>query len=656
MLFLNELVIVFCLSIVVLLICHKFHIPSIVGFLLTGVLCGPTTLSLIDDLHAVDLLAEIGVVLLLFTIGMEMSREELKRLKKPIFLGGGSQVFLTIGITFAFVILFSQNFTQGIFYGFLLALSSTAIVLSLLQQKAQTESPQGRLCLSILIFQDIVIVPMMLAIPLLAGAMNTDMNTLLLNLGRDALIIIGIVLFGHFILPRLMYRIVKTRSRDLLLLATLGITFAIALLTSYAGLSLSLGAFLAGVLLADSEYSLSVLENILPFKDVFTSVFFISVGMLLDVPFFFQHIHIILSFAIALVFMKMLVVYPTVRILKYSPKTAILVAFSLAQIGEFSFVLAREGIAFGLMTQSTYQLFLAASILTMTLTPVFMALAPKFAQLVIHKFYAHQEIKSDDEDESVHTSLKDHLLIVGFGVGGKNLAKVAKEAGINYSILEANPETVARYRAIEPIKHGDASLPLVLQHAGIEQAKALAILTPDPAAIRAITATARKLNPTLFIVARTRFLGESQHLHDLGANRVIAEEFEASIGVFAYLLDFYLLPQQKTQELIFSIRHENYNTFNTNDSASTLQGFTSEFADLSMSSYIVEENSLIANKTLKELDLRNNHGITVLTVKKGTHTLSDISAETMLEIEDIVYIFGTRSALVSAQKLFEGIR
>ncbi len=650
--FLNDLVVVFCLSIAVLLLCHRIHIPSIVGFLITGVLCGPTALQLVGDLHTVELLAEIGVVLLLFTIGMEMSGEELRRLKKPISIGGSSQLFLTIGMTFFFVLIFSTNYSQALFLGFLVALSSTAIVLSLLQQKAQTDSPQGRLCLAILIFQDIAIVPMMLAIPLLAGAMKVDSATLLFDIGRDFAIVVGIILFGKYGLPHLMRGIMRTRSRELLLLATLGITFAIALLTSYAGLSLSLGAFLAGVLLAESEYSLSVLENVLPFKDVFTSVFFISVGMLLDVPYFFLHIHTILMIALCLIVIKVVATYPAVRFLGYSPKTAVLVALSLAQIGEFSFVLARTGMENSLMGNDEYQLFLAASILTMTLTPVFMALAPKAADFVTNRFYSHKEIQSDDE-EDYKEHLSEHLLIVGFGIGGKNLARVAKESGITYSILEANPDTVAKYRSTEPIHHGDASLPLILQHAGIEKARALAILTPDPAATRAIIATARKLNPALFIVARTRFLSETDVLHNLGANRVIAEEFEASIGVFAYILDYYLLPQQKTQELIFKIRNDNYSSFHTEDSVSSLKGLASEFSDLSITSYIVEDGCEVAEKTLQELALPKNNNITVLAIEREHKVIKSLLADTVLEINDKVYIFANRENLVCAQKLFE---
>lgn len=650
--FLNELIIVFCLSIVVLLVCHRFHIPAIVGFLITGVLCGPTALALVDDLHTVDLLAEIGIVLLLFTIGMEMSGEELKRLRKPISIGGTSQVLLTIFLTFIFVYLFTQKFALAIFFGFLIALSSTAIVLSLLQQKAQMDSPHGRLCLAILIFQDIAIVPMMLAIPLLAGGIHADPDTMLLQVAQDTLIIIGIFLFGKYGLPRLMFYVMRTRSRELLLLATLGITFAIALLTSHAGLSLSLGAFLAGVLLAESEYSLSVLENILPFKDVFTSVFFISVGMLLDLPFFFTHIINILMFACLLIAVKMLTAYPSARFVGYSPKTALFVAFSLAQIGEFSFVLARSGMEYKIISEDGYQLFLAASILTMTLTPVFMAIAPKVAHYLIQKFYAGKDI-SNDEGDGHQDILQDHLLIIGFGVGGKNLAKVAKEAGIRYSILEANPDTVAKYREHEPIKHGDASLPLILQHAGIQQARALAILTPDPAATRAITAIARKLNPQLFIVARTRFLSETKILRELGANRVIAEEFEASIGVFTYILEHYLLPQQKTQELIFGIRKQNYATFQAEESATALMGIAHEFSDLSVTCYVVEENSPLENKNLEELALPRTSSISLLALQHDSETITSLSGHTVLRNNDTVYVFGTRKAIAEAQVLFE---
>ncbi len=650
--FLNDLVIVFCLCIAVLLTCYKFKIPSIVGFLITGVLCGPTAFKLISDAHTVEILAEIGIVLLLFTIGMEMSKEELKRLKKPISISGTSQVFITLTMTLIFAYLFTQEFANSIFIGCLVALSSTAIVLSLLQANAQTDSPHGRVTLAILIFQDIAIVPMVLAIPLLAGTFEADASTMLVSFVVDFLIIAGILLFGKFVLPKLMFLVMKTKSRDFLLFATLGITFAIALLTSYAGLSLSLGAFLAGVLLAESEYSLSVLENVLPFKDVFTSVFFISVGMLLDIPFFIANIFPILLLAIALIAIKIVAAYPSVRFLGYSPKTAIIVSFSLAQIGEFSFVLAKSGLNNNLIGQSDYQLFLAASVLTMSFTPVLMNIAPKAANLVVKIFYSGKNKQSEEEGEEHETHLKNHLIIIGFGVGGKNLAHISKEMGLEYTILEANPETVAKFREIEPIRHGDASLPLILMHSGIQEARALAILTPDPAATRAIVSNARKLNPQLFIVARTRFLGETSHLLALGADKVIAEEFEASIGVFAHVLDHYLIPQQETQKLIYKIRKENYTSIDAFEQGQFFNEMSEISADLSSTCIEVEEEAFVANKSLNELSLPAIYGISVLAISRENEVIKNLTPQTLIKAQDKVYLFGDSEKLIKAQTLF----
>ncbi len=650
--FLNDLVIVFCLCIAVLLTCYKFKIPSIVGFLITGVLCGPTAFKLISDAHTVEILAEIGIVLLLFTIGMEMSKEELKRLKRPISISGTSQVFLTLSTTLIFAFLFTQEFANSIFIGCLVALSSTAIVLSLLQSNAQTDSPHGRVTLAILIFQDIAIVPMVLAIPLLAGTFEAEPSAMLIQFVIDFLIIAGILLFGKFILPKLMFLVMKTKSRDFLLFATLGITFAIALLTSYAGLSLSLGAFLAGVLLAESEYSLSVLENVLPFKDVFTSVFFISVGMLLDIPFFIANLPTVIMIAIALIVVKIAAAYPSVRFLGYSPKTAIIVSFSLAQIGEFSFVLAKSGMSNNLIGQNDYQLFLAASVLTMSFTPVLMHIAPKVADIVVRIFFSGKNLQNAEEGESHDTHLKNHLIIIGFGVGGKNLARISKEMGIHYHILEANPETVAKFRDIEPIHHGDASLPLILMHSGIKDARALAILTPDPAATRAIVSNARKLNPQLFIVARTRFLGETSQLLALGADKVIAEEFEASIGVFAHILDHYLVPQQETQNMIYRIRKENYTSVDAFSEGQFFNEMSQISEDLSSSCYEAEEGSPIVNKSLAELALPSIYGISVLAISRNNEVLKNLNALTLIKEHDKVYLFGESEKLIKVQTLF----
>ena len=379
---LPDIVAIFCLSIGVLLVCHQVKIPPIVGFLLTGVLCGPTALGLVQNPHAVELLAEIGVVLLLFSIGLEMSGEELMRLKRPVFVGGTAQVVLTVGAFMCLGVLTGQTWQQSMMYGFLASLSSTAIVLSRLQQKAQSESPQGRLDFSVLIFQDIAVVPMMLAIPILAGRGDTDLGGMLVSAGRTLVILVGGWVLARHVVPRIMQLVLRTRSKELMLMTVLGLCFAIALGTASLGLSLALGAFLAGLLLSGSEYSLNVLEGILPFKDVFTSLFFISVGMLLDVGFLVHHLDKVFLFAALLIFLKSILSLPPMLLVGYPLRVSILAAMSLAQIGEFSFVLARSAVNSGLMDNDGYQMFLAASIVTMMLTPTVMEIAPKVASFV----------------------------------------------------------------------------------------------------------------------------------------------------------------------------------------------------------------------------------------------------------------------------------
>ncbi|MCH5276794.1 MAG: cation:proton antiporter [Desulfovibrionaceae bacterium] len=663
---LREIVVLFVLSIAVVLVCHRLHIPSIVGFLITGALCGPSALGLVPNMAAVDTMAEVGVALLLFTIGMELSAGELMRLKKPLFVGGSAQVLLTAGAV-AGATVWWAGLSRALVFGCLVALSSTAIVLSLFQQKAQTESPQGRMCLAVLIFQDLAIVPMMLLFPLLGGELDTDASHMLWTVGKSVIVLGGLALFSRFVLPRLMLRVVRVRSRDLMLMTTLGLCLAVAMVTSSLGLSLSLGAFLAGLMLAESEYSLNALENVLPFKEVFTSIFFMSVGMLLNMAFFVTHLPFILLVAGSIAAVKIAMVIPVVRLVGYSMRTAIITAFSLAQIGEFSFVLARSALGLGLLDTETYQIFLAASIVTMSLTPVLMAVAPRAAARWLRKSLAQTEAEAaeeggpdgaarDSEEKGIIRDgrlLRDHLIIIGFGIGGKNLASGARELGIPYIISEMNPDTVARYRDQEPIRHGDASFPLVLEHLGVARARVLAIVISDPAGTRAIIAAARALNPALYIVVRSRFVGEVSALRELGANDVIPEEFETSIEVFARVLNHYLVPRQTIDSFIARIRQENYGMLRQVSMASTdVSDLRHSLPDLQSAAYTVEQGSPLEGKTLAESRLGRAYSVTAAGIRRDGKTLTSPPADTMFLAGDVVYLFATQTALQAAAVLF----
>ncbi|MGN0008805.1 MAG: cation:proton antiporter [Desulfovibrionaceae bacterium] len=649
----TEIVILFLLSIAVSLACAKLKLPSTVGFLITGILCGPSLLGIVSDRESIDMVAEFGVALLLFTIGMELSGDALSRLKKPVFLGGTLQIGLTVAAVGVLVwLVHGWALNTGLFMGCLVALSSSAIVLRILQERGATNTPSGRLSLAILVFQDIMVAPMLLAVPLLAGTLELSPLNMLYTVGRMVLILGGVMIFGHFLLPRLMVMVVRTRMPEVLLLTTLGICMGLALLTQWLGLSLSLGAFLAGLLLARSEYSMSVISGVLPYKDVFMSIFFISVGMLLDVNFLMNNLWLVVCSTVMFIVIKALLTMPAVLIQGYPLRTAIITSLSLAQVGEFAFVLAASGLDAKLINAHSYQSFLAMSILTMMLTPLLISIAGPLSGYVQRKLTPHLALR-DEEEAPPATSLNNHLIIIGFGVSGQHLARVARESGIDYQILEMNPETVQRYKDVEPISHGDAAQAVVLEHLGVHTAKVLAIVISDPAAVRAITATARSLNPSLCIIARTRFFGEIGPLQQLGANEVVSEEFESSLEVFSHVLNEYLVPRQKIDAFTARIRQEQYKHFcSLAQKEEHLESLVHLMPQVAVQAMLVEEGSPVAGKTLAESALRRTWGLTVIAISRAGETLASPDADVRLLPGDIAYVFADIARLHTAAEPF----
>jgi len=659
---LPEFVIIFGLSIAVLFICHKARIPPIVGFLITGALAGPTGFGLVQAVHQVEILAEVGVVLLLFTIGLELSLGELVRLKKPVFLGGAMQVGLTILAFFGASRLLGAGTGQAVFYGFLAALSSTAIVLRVLQQRAEMESPHGRISLSVLIFQDLVIVPMMLLTPILAGR-EAEMGSSVVWAALESVGLVALVFFvSRKLAPMILFQVARTRSRELFLIATLGFCLSIALLTSSLGLSLSLGAFMAGLVISDSEFSLSALEGILPFRDVFTSLFFISVGMLLDVQYFFSHLPLVLGAGVLVLAVKAILAGGATLALGYPLRVALIVGLSLSQVGEFSFVLAKTGVSAGLLDGDAYQLFLAASILTMASAPFMVALAPRAACMLIRlpglsalaacRRFRDQTPENGHAGE--HEALSDHLVIVGFGVGGRHLARTAKAAGIAYGVLEMNPDTVRGASAGgEPIVYGDASQEAVLEHAGVARARVLAVLIPDPMAVRRITELARRLNPALRIIVRTRFVTEIDPLTELGANDVIAEEFETSIEIFSRALNWYLVPDEDIEKFVREIRGEGYGMLRRLETKNEpMKALAGAFAGMGVTGVKVYEGSPLAGRTLEEAALRRKKGLTVVAVSREGEVIANPDGAMRLKAGDVAFVFGSNEEIRAAAYMF----
>ncbi len=651
--FLTDAVMIFGLSCAVIVASHRLRVPPVIGFLLTGVLAGPHGLGLVGAAHEVEIFAEIGVILLLFVIGMELSLEELQRLKKPVFVGGAAQVLLTIAVFELPFMLSGVGLGKALFLGFLAALSSTAIVLKILGEKAQLGAPHGRISLGMLIFQDVAVVPMMLLIPLLAGAADNPWLTLGGLLFKALLIGAALYFAARKVIPRVLEAVIRTRSRELFLMTTLGLCFAIALLTSSVGLSLSLGAFLAGLIMSESEYSHSALEGVLPFRDVFTSIFFVSIGMLLDPAFVLMHLPQVLGLALAILVLKAALAAVAGRILGYPWHVAVLGGLCLCQIGEFSFVLAGVGMGSDLLSPVEYQYFLAVAIMTMSVTPFLIAAVPAISGHLARimpaglKGVAAREVEED---------LRDHLIIAGYGLGGHHLARAAKAAGIRYVILEMNPDTVRRERDKgEPILYGDASQGAVLEHIHAARARILAVVISDPAAIGRIVATARALNPALHIVVRTRFVSEIEPLMQLGAQEVVAEEYETSVEMFIRVLSAYLVPKSDIERFVREVRAEGYGMLRRPvlnlAEACSLGGSCSSFGATVLT---VAPGAFLDGKSLVEARLRQEHGLTVVAVQRGGHTQLNPDPEWTIRAGDRVHVFGEQALISDKAGLFIG--
>jgi CPA2 family monovalent cation:H+ antiporter-2 len=656
---LSNIVIIFGLSIAVLLLCYRLHIPAIVGYLLTGVMAGPHGLGLIGEAREVEILAEIGVVLLLFTIGIEFSLKSLVRIKRSALIGGPLQVIATVVAASLLSWKLGLSWRESIFMGFLISLSSTAIVLKLFQESATVDSPHGSTALGILIFQDIIIVPMILLTPLLAGSTGNLAESLLVLSAKGIGIILLVIIGARWVVPYLMYQIARTRSRELFLLSIVSLCLGIAWLTHHIGLSLALGAFLAGLILSESEYSGHALGNILPFRDVFTSFFFISIGMLLDVGFLLQRPGLIVVIALCVLSLKAIIAGSTAMLLGFPLRTTILVGLALSQIGEFSFILSRSGIEYGLLPATTYQVFLVVSVITMAATPFLLALGPHAADLALHlplprRLKAGLYFAPSITSTETKIYQKDHLIVVGFGLNGRNVARSAKAVGIPYVIIEMNPETVRAEKSKgEPIYFGDAIQEAVLTHARVKDARALVVVISDPTATRRIIEIARKLNPMLYIIARTRFVKEMKHLYELGANEVIPEEFETSVEIFTRVLGKYLIPRDEIEKFTTEVRADGYEMLRSlpKESAS-FSDLKIHLPDFEISTFRVNQESPLIGKALAQIQLRRKLGVTLLAIHRDSQIISDPGGDTKLCANDVLVILAPAYKIAGITGLF----
>jgi monovalent cation:H+ antiporter-2, CPA2 family len=655
---LANLLVIFTASIAIVFIFHQFRLPSIAGFLVAGALIGPYGLNLISDIGTVQALAEIGIVLLLFTIGIEFSLVHLVSMRRLMFLAAPIQVGGVLLIAWLGAMLAGLSWQQGMFWGFLFSLSSTAIVLKTLAERGDSDSIHGRATIGILVFQDLAVVPMMLLTPILGGQSEGSGLAILLTLGKSVLVVALVITASWYLVPKVLGYIVRSRSRELFLLTIIVSCLGIAWLSSLGGLSLALGAFIAGLVISESEYSHQAMAEVLPFRDSFNSLFFVSIGILMDWRVLITHPLPVVGLLVTVLLVKFVAGTGAVLLAEIPLRSAIMVGIALAQVGEFSFLLAQQGQESGFLQGDPYQVFLAVSVLSMIVTPFLMQWSPHLARRVeawqrLRHWLPSRTTAHVLQTEGKQIRIKDHVIIVGYGLNGRNLARVLGETEIPYLALDLDGDTVSREaKHGVPVYYGDGTNPNVLRHMRIDDAKVMVVAISDPFITRRAVQVAKGLNPKLHVVVRTRYLRELEELHQLGADDVVPEEFETSIEIFALVLRTYKLPADFVTQKANQIRREGYALLRRSELpelAHHLRGGT--LADAAVETFRIDDDSPAQGKTLAEMALRARTGASIIAWTRAGVTQANPSENTRLMAGDIVVLIGTRVQIRQSMEL-----
>ena len=639
-----DILVLFAMAVVAAVVCHRLRLPTSIGLLLAGVLAGPEALGLIRNAGEIELFAEIGVVLLLFVIGLEISVADMGRLRRPFALGGSLQLLGTAAVVGLATLAMGLGAAQSLYVGFVIALSSTAIVLRMLQERAELETPHGRFVLAVLLFQDIAVVPVMLMAPYLAGGSGAPGVEAIGGLvGR----IVIVAAFGWFayrwMVPWVLEHITRTRSSEAFLLGVFMLCVGIAVLTQSLGLSLALGAFLAGLILSESEYSHQAVAVMLPFRDVLMSLFFLSIGMLLDIGFMLEHPLRLSLLTLAVVVLKPLVATVAGLGLALPLRPAVQGAMALGQVGEFSFVATRAGVSSGLLSQEVFQTVLDVAVLSMLLTPLLVAAAPACSALLARTPLGRLPGgPARSLGTRTATVLSGHVLIVGFGVTGRNLARTARRCDVPYAVVDMNAAIVKEGMAAgEPIHYGDASQEPILRLVDAPRARAVVVVIDDPAAARRIVELSRRIAPDAFLLVRSRYLREVEPLLQLGADEVIADELEVSIEVFSRVLARMLVPREDIRRMISEVRGEwRRMARGLARSATAVPDLRVFVPDLTSHTLRLTEHSPLAGHTIATSRLRDEHGVTVLAITRGGEKIGHPRGATTLRAGDVLFVIG----------------
>ena len=633
--------------------CHRLGLVPLVGFLLAGVLIGPHALGLVRNQSVVEAAADLGVLLLLFTIGIEFSLQRLARIARLIWVGGGLQVLLVTAAVTALLAVLGVDWRVGMFSGFLAALSSTAIVLKLLGDRGRTQSSEGQAALGVLIFQDLAVIVMVLLVPVLAGRGGSALEVGW-ALGKAGLVIALALLVARRVLPRVLEIVARTCSPDLFLLTVIAICIGTAWLAGMAGVSIALGAFLAGLVVSESRHAEHAFAEILPLQILFSATFFVSIGLLLDVRLLLQNLPLVLWVAAVVIGVKVLMTTLALRAAGQALPIAAGTALMVAQVGEFSFVLERSGRSVGLHPLGTgetgSQTFIAATVLLMALTPLLLSLGARLARRLEGAAEARLQDLPPSASPQLPTDPADHVVIAGYGRAGRALARVLHGSGIPFAIVTLSPDGAGEAEARGlPVLRGDYHKRHILERLGLARAKLLVIPDDEAPVARRVVAVARSLAPTTRIVARAATREEAESLEAAGADRAFAADLETIVGLFDDVLRSYRVEPGVLLDHEATLRREGFELFEPKRSLSLPCELTGDC--FSTRTLRIRAGTPVAGRTIAASGLEDC-GIRVLRIEVGDAQTDDPPGETLLSVGADVTLAATAESLTHCAELF----
>ena len=653
LLLLKDIVVILALSTLVNLVFTRLKVPTVVGYLLTGILAGPHVLALVHGEKQIEYLAEIGVVFLLFTIGMEFSLRHLLKIRRIVFVGGFLQVLLTTGLFYMVSMLYGLPVKTAVFIGLLTALSSSALVLKLLQERSELTSNYGRTILGILIFQDLLLVPLLLFANLLGnGGQNINLELLMLVL--KAILIIGFVYVGNkWLLPTLLQWVAFTKNQELFMMTIFLVCLSVALLTHQLGMSLAFGAFLAGLMISESPYSHNAYSNLVPFKDLFTSFFFVSIGLLLDLSFVAENYLLVLFSVIIVIFLKTLIAGITGFVLGHTLRGVIMVGIALSQVGEFSFILARVGLDNSILNPYYYQLFLAVAIITMAVTPFSIRYSQQFANILLKRplpaFLVNGIFPLKEIDIP---NFSNHLVIIGKDSSALKLAKMAKLYEIGYVSVIFDPLIAnEKIKNKEYVVYGDAVNEPILLKAHVDTSDVVVVSVGSLIPSMAIIEKVRSLNKTTYIIARTKTIQNVEQLYKLGADQVLPEKLEIAIDLFNRVLVKKLYSNKQVNQILTQVRNLSLGEFSEKDIINQ-PTILDELPNVNIVAIQLDAGSKAEGHSLSEIKLRTNTGVTLLAIRRGKEIIEHPAPETVFCAKDVLFVLGNHEQVLLATDLF----